>query len=130
MKRAACVLIRRKTETGITEVLAVARRDDHEAFGLPGGKVEPHESSSFAALREMDEEILGLPTPKSVSPVYSAQFGNFWTTTYLVEFKSPVGHFETGDAGPVKWVPWSVLTGPKSPFHEYSACLQKVVGDF
>ena len=38
------------------KVLAVSRKDDHEKFGLPGGKIEPNETPALAIERELFEE--------------------------------------------------------------------------
>lgn len=49
----ACVYV----ECPITgRVLGVARRDNQNDFGLPGGKVEPGELELDAAVRELEEE--------------------------------------------------------------------------
>lgn len=53
LKRAACVLV--FSEDG-TKILAVSRKDDPNAFGIPGGKVDPNESFLDAAIRETLEE--------------------------------------------------------------------------
>ena len=53
LKKAACVLI--FSEDG-TKILAVSRKDDPNAFGIPGGKVDPNESFLHAAVRETLEE--------------------------------------------------------------------------
>ena len=53
LKKAACVLV--FSEDG-TKILAVSRKDDPHAFGIPGGKVDPNESFLDAAIRETLEE--------------------------------------------------------------------------
>lgn len=53
LKKAACVLV--FSEDG-SKILAVSRKDDLTAFGIPGGKVDPNESFLEAALRETLEE--------------------------------------------------------------------------
>lgn len=137
MKRAACVLVRRTVPWGIfelTEVLSVSRRDNPFAFGLPGGKAEDGESLKQTAIREMCEEVLSIdiPSEDDLHPVYSAQCGNYWVTTY--ECSKPVGdRFRQGDAGPVFWVPWSALINidgvSQAPFADYNQGLMRVVGD-
>lgn len=53
LKRAACVLVFSEDDT---KILAVSRKDDPNAFGIPGGKVDPDESFLDAAVRETLEE--------------------------------------------------------------------------
>jgi acetyl-CoA carboxylase carboxyl transferase subunit beta len=53
LKKAACVLV--FSEDG-SQILAVSRKDDLNAFGIPGGKVDPDESFLDAAIRETLEE--------------------------------------------------------------------------
>lgn len=51
-KYAACVLILNDDD----EILSVSRKDDHDDWGLPGGKCEYRERPSSAAIRETLEE--------------------------------------------------------------------------
>lgn len=53
LKKAACILV--FSEDG-SEILAVSRKDDLNAFGIPGGKVDPNETFLDAAIRETLEE--------------------------------------------------------------------------
>lgn len=52
IKEAACVYI----ENSKGQVVLVNRRSDPNSFGLPGGKVDPGETSLEAAVREVFEE--------------------------------------------------------------------------
>lgn len=49
------VLLLVQNELG--EIIVVSRRDDHEALGLPGGKIEQGETHLQALCREMQEEL-------------------------------------------------------------------------
>lgn len=81
-----CVLL--PTLNRIEEVLAVSRRNDFTQWGLPGGKVERHETNLDAALREICEETQLMLQPYYLIPIYSgpcygADGRDFWVTTYL-----------------------------------------------
>ncbi len=52
-------------------VLACSRRDDHTAFGMPGGKVDPGETRKQAAVRELLEETGYKVDPDSLVLVYN-----------------------------------------------------------
>jgi 8-oxo-dGTP pyrophosphatase MutT (NUDIX family) len=65
LRRAAVALVVVKSETDDTACLLLTRRSDklrrHSGqFALPGGRLDPGETTVQAALRELDEE-LGLP---------------------------------------------------------------------
>ena len=76
-KCAACCLI--LTNDG--HALAVSRKNDPSAFGLPGGKVDPGETPEQAAARELQEETgrrtctrslsVGMQTASSPTPSHA-----------------------------------------------------------
>lgn len=51
-------------------VLAVSRKHDHDDLGLPGGKIEPGETSLRCAVRELREETDLVVDPSKLRPVY------------------------------------------------------------
>lgn len=116
VKRAACCLIVADDRM----VLAVSRKDNPSAMGLPGGKVDPGESPEDACIRELMEET-GLHAVK-VTPVYSAKDPHgYLTTTFACEVE---GEINTEEAGVVRWVSIdTLLNSDHSPFHEYNSKL-------
>lgn len=53
MSGAVCVLIYDENQG---EILSCSRKNDHTAWGLPGGKIDPGEQPVQAAMRELKEE--------------------------------------------------------------------------
>jgi len=110
-KRAACCLIIRPDG----KILAVSRRDDPTAMGLPGGKVDPGESTMDAAARELQEET-GL-TATSLNQVFEWEdSNNYINTTFACEVD---GEFGTDEEGVIKWVsPETLVAGPFGDYNE------------
>ena len=122
MKQAVCLLI----ENNKGEYLGVARRDDHNAFGLPGGKVDPGESPIEAAVRELKEETGIVTTDDCLTEIYKRPCDGetpYESTTYRVSYWT--GEPEQGDAGPVKWVTRERLEA--GPFGKYNEGLFKAL---
>jgi len=96
------------------KILAVSRRDDPTAFGLPGGKIDPGETAEQAAARELQEET-GLNVT-DLKPVFVRKEGDGYTTTTFVGKVS--GQIRTDEEGVVKWVDRQDLLD--GPFGEYN----------
>lgn len=115
---AACILI--KNPENSDEFLAVARKNDGNVFGLPGGKVEDNESIIAAALREGKEET-GLDFINLVLLFSRIDDNKNMCVTYLAEIiQGSIINPRPGEA-PVKWVTRDILKS--GPFGEYNAAL-------
>lgn len=112
--RAACVLITRGTS-----VLAVSRKYDHAAFGLPAGSIDPGETPTQAAVRELREET-GFVVGESdlvliyAGPVHAPDgdpVPTFWAP-------DPGGEPSSSEEGIVRWVDWQTLE--RGPYAAYN----------
>lgn len=109
--RFVLVLIVRPRENDFVcpfDVLMVERKDERDAFGLPGGKVEPGEEPAAAAARELEEEV-GIRTwPAALEPLYAgysprASLGGVYLCRgYEGEPEEGVGP----EGQQVAWKPW------------------------
>ena len=81
LKNAVCCLFEVEKE-----FVVVTRKENHEKWGMPGGKVDAGESFEDAIQREIFEE-LGINCDRTLFiPIYSGvAIGevNYWVTTYL-----------------------------------------------
>lgn len=115
---AACCLI--MTDDG--HVLAVSRKNDPSAFGMPGGKVDPGETPEQAAARELQEET-GL-IAKKLSQVFVRKDADGYTTyTFACEVE---GEIDTPESGVVRWVKPDVMFA--GPFGNYNKRLWAKLG--
>lgn len=109
--KAAVVLVRRADG----KVLAVSRKDDPNAFGLPGGTVEPGERVEDAAVRELKEET-GLTLLEPIEAFSSLDATGYHTTTFLGKVS---GSVSTSEKGVVAWVdPQQLIDGPFGEFNK------------
>lgn len=117
-KFAACCLI--VADDG--KVLAVSRRDDPTAFGMPGGKVDPGETPEEAARRELFEET-GLTAGKMRLVFVHREDDGYTTHTFACEAG---GMINTQESGAVRWVDPEVLF--QGPFGAYNRRLWTKLG--
>jgi len=128
--KAVCVLIR-ESNSPDSKILGVARRDDPNAWGMPGGKVDIGESPINAAIRELKEETGIIVNKWDLVEVFSTECGpgkdgiTFDSTAY--EAISWTGCPKQGDAGPVKFVEQQVLFD--GPFGEYNKVWLGIVNE-
>lgn len=116
--------------------LAVSRRNDPQKWGLPGGKVDPGETSLAACLREAAEETGVVLLPSEVTPLMSCRSEgevHYWTTTYLYigshRFTDDQLVAESGLY--ISWRPLVDLADPNiSPFAVYNQALVRQYNDY
>lgn len=120
----ACIYI----ECPVTKlILAVSRKDDPNAFGLPGGVVEAGETELEAAIRELREETgirMYEPWPPHNREIFRREGG--------VTFRGSLGNVcsygrpKAGETGRVAWVtPEQLMAGP---FGDYNRRLLEHIG--
>jgi len=117
--KSACALI---IQDGL--VLAVARKDDPDAWGLPGGKRDPNEEPLAAALRELREETTLNAAPKSAVRLYVGPCPDKGgkETAWQGTPRRPPGE------GAVAWKDWDHIV--LGPFGDYNARLKRAYDDF
>lgn len=93
LKQGVCVLIswpgeHYRVSGSNMKFVGISRRNNITQFGIPGGKVDPGETTQQAGIREIEEECGIRLTEEFLVPIYSGMcFGadgkDYWVTTYL-----------------------------------------------
>lgn len=125
-KLAACVLVLRQDG----KVLAIQQtKKSREGWNLPGGKVEPGESTRTAAARECSEEtgvqvgqLSHLYRAECLGPVDGVTYD---TTTFVTTDFDDSRLVDDGEEGRVAWVDRAELT--KGYFAEYNGSVLKAL---
>ena len=106
MKKAVCALIIRNGKA-----LCVSRKDDHNDFGMPGGKVNNGESLIDAMEREVLEET-GYSVIHTSEMTFTDKCGSREVTTLLCRISDINAGVDESETGSVEWLdPTVLLTG-------------------
>jgi hypothetical protein len=104
-------------------ILGVSRKDNHNDFGLPGGKVDPEDKDEMAAaIRELKEET-GLDV-YDLQLVFAMHKNHYMGFTYLAKYSGEINHSEPHV---VKWVPFAEIT--RGSFGKFNAILGESLDD-
>lgn len=134
MKTAVCLLVVR-----FGKVLSISRRNDTSLWGLPGGKVDEHETNVEALAREVNEELGVIAATTAYEPLYVgfcpgklAPPVDYWVTTYLwVDTPIKDAELDPEDGFELRWLTREQLEDPViSPFWEYNVGVFKAFDVF
>jgi len=132
MKKASCLLIIDNSISHQPYFLAVSRKEDHNDFGIPGGKAEPDDNNLLmTAIRETYEETGINAFEQNLYFLHAGMDGEYLVTTfYTYHWSGQIVPEKNG--GLVKWLPLSKLKESTcwkyyntSVYHNYLHVLSK-----
>lgn len=120
-----------RNETG--RVLAVSRRNDPTAFGLPGGKVDPEDGPTDpesllstlkrAVAREVWEEVgVRIDPDEFWLEFHLPDASGFWNFCFEASAEAFDGASTQDGEGVTRWVDWEALE--RGPFGSYNQALR------
>ncbi len=112
-KYAVCALV--LNSEGL--ILGVSRKDDHTAFGVPGGKVEDNETVLEALHREMLEET-GYHIIVDNELPFVSDVDGYTTATFKATIDTSVIQWQVTETGVAKYVSKQTLLD--GPFGQYN----------
>lgn len=123
VKVGVCALIY-KGEIFNSPILAVSRKNDHNDFGLCGGKVDPEDVSCFEAMKREVYEETGLVVENAYPIFFREEDGDFVGLTYLVtKYSGAIHKTSEKETGIVKWTDFEELKN--GSFGKYNYDLEK-----
>jgi len=101
------------------QVLGVSRKDNHDDFGLPGGKVESYDKTLImAAVREVKEET-GLNIVNA-ELIFAMHRNGHMGYTYIADFYGDINYDKEAEPHVVKWVNYEeVIRGSFGTWNNY-----------
>ncbi len=129
-RRAVCALILDERD----RALCVSRRGQPDAWGLPGGKLEPGESHEKALAREVFEETCFVASPSLLIPLYANTVQGdvlYWASTYLYTGEAPrLEGLQAEDGLRLCYMPLEQLEREQvSPFASYHVKVLRALQD-
>lgn len=123
VKTGVCALIYQGTIFD-SPVLCVSRKDNHNDFGLPGGKCDPTDYSCFEAMVRETYEETGLTVINANPFFFREEDGDFVGMTFLVtEYSGEIHKTSEKETGIVKWSNFEELK--KGSFGKYNRMLEE-----
>lgn len=122
-KTAHCLIINEKNE-----ILCVSRKDDHNDFGIAGGKCEPEIDKTIldTAVRETLEETGIRVLDEDPQLLLAIHKNGFMSYTFLIE--NWEGEFNYSEPHVVKWGNWEDLINGR--FGKYNRLLMESYNDY
>lgn len=116
MQKAVTVII--FNEEGL--VLGVTRKDNHQNWGIPGGKVEQFDESLEIAIKRECLEETGLEL-YDIELLYEGEWNGVHEHTYTAKYRGEINYDREKEPALVDWIDPILLT--KGSFGEYNAMI-------